>query len=82
MALMAELNIAAGLEHVRDPLEIASYGVMGSPALIIDGEVKSAGSVSPNNTLKEWLIAAAKNLLSKLNISIFKKVSKIICFSY
>jgi len=28
MALMAELNIAAGLEHVRDPLEIASYGVM------------------------------------------------------
>jgi hypothetical protein len=61
MALMAELNIAAGLEHVRDPLEIASYGVMGSPALIIDGEVKSAGSVSPNNTLKEWLIAAAKS---------------------
>jgi hypothetical protein len=60
MAMMAELNIAAGLEHVRDPIEIASYGVMGSPALIINGEVKAVGSVPPKNKLKEWLLAAAK----------------------
>jgi hypothetical protein len=60
MALMAELNIAAGLEHVRDPIEIASYGVMGSPGLIIDGEVKAVGTVPPNNKLKEWLVEAAK----------------------
>ncbi|MBW2015001.1 MAG: thioredoxin family protein [Deltaproteobacteria bacterium] len=44
MALMAELNIAAGLEHVRDPIEIANYGAIGSPALIIDGSVKAVGS--------------------------------------
>jgi len=60
MAMMAELNIAAGLEHVRDPLEIASYGVMGSPSLIINGEVKAVGSVPPKNRLKEWLLEAAK----------------------
>jgi len=60
MAMMAELNIAAGLEHVRDPLEIASYGVMGSPALVINGEVKTVGSVPPKNKLKEWLLEAAK----------------------
>jgi Thioredoxin domain len=60
MAMMAELNIAAGLEHVRDPIEIASYGVMGSPALIINGEVKAVGSVPPKNKLKEWLMEAAK----------------------
>ncbi|MGA7145459.1 MAG: thioredoxin family protein [Desulfobacterales bacterium] len=60
MAMMAELNIAAGLEHVRDPIEIANYGVMGSPALIINGEVKAVGSVPPKNKLKEWLLAAAK----------------------
>jgi hypothetical protein len=60
MAIMAELNIAAGLEHVRDPIEIAKYGVMGSPALIIDGQVKAVGSVPPKNKLKEWLVEAAK----------------------
>ena len=60
MAMMTELNIAAGLEHVRDPIEIASYGVMGSPALIINGEVKAVGSVPSKNKLKEWLIEATQ----------------------
>jgi hypothetical protein len=60
MATMAELNIAAGLEHVRDPIEIAKYGVMGSPGLIINGQVKAVGSVPPGNKLKEWLLEAAK----------------------
>ena len=60
MAMMAELNISGGLEHVRDPLEIASYGVMGSPSLIINGQVKAVGSVPPKNKLKEWLLEAAK----------------------
>ena len=58
MSTMAELNIAAGLEHVRDPLEIANFGVMGMPALIINGEVKATGSVPPKNKLKEWLLEA------------------------
>jgi len=58
MAMMAELNIAAGLEHVRDPVEIASYGVMGSPTLIINSEVKAVGSLPPKNRLREWLIEA------------------------
>lgn len=60
MAMMAELNIVAGLEHVRDPIEIASYGVMGSPGLIINGQIKAVGSVPPQNKLKEWLLEAAK----------------------
>jgi len=61
MAMMAKLNIAAGLEHVRDPIEIANYGVMGSPGLIINGQVKAVGSVPPQNKLKEWLLDAAKS---------------------
>jgi hypothetical protein len=59
MAMMAELNIAADLEHVRDPIDIANYGVMGSPGLIINGEVKAVGSVPPKSKLKEWLMEAA-----------------------
>jgi hypothetical protein len=60
MAMMAELNIAADLEHVRDPIDIANYGVMGMPALIINGEVKAVGTVPPPKKLKEWLLEAAK----------------------
>jgi hypothetical protein len=60
MTMMAEFNIAADLEHVRDPIEIASHGVMGSPGLIIDGRVKSVGSVPPKNKPKEWLLEAVK----------------------
>jgi len=60
MAMIAELNIAADLEHVRDPLVIAGYGVMGSPGLIINGEVKAVGTVPPPNKLKEWLMEATK----------------------
>jgi hypothetical protein len=28
---------------------------MGAPALLINGEVKSVGSVPPRSKLKEWL---------------------------
>jgi hypothetical protein len=60
MSTMAELNIAAGFEHVRDPLEISNFGVIGMPSLIINGEVKASGSVPPKSKLKEWLLEAAK----------------------
>ncbi|MBW1849695.1 MAG: thioredoxin family protein, partial [Deltaproteobacteria bacterium] len=42
------------------PIEIANYGVIGSPALIINGSVKAVGSVPPKNKLKEWLLKATK----------------------
>lgn len=60
MALIAELKIPADLEHVRNPLEISSYGIMGSPALIIDGEVKAVGNIPLKSTLKRWLEKAVK----------------------
>ncbi len=53
--VMAETGITADLEHVRDPKEIGKYGVMGTPSLIINGQVKSVGRVPPRNKLKEWL---------------------------
>ncbi|MCK5654623.1 MAG: thioredoxin family protein [Dehalococcoidia bacterium] len=43
------------VKHVTDIKEIGKYGVMGTPALIINGEVKSVGSVPPKNKLIEWL---------------------------
>jgi hypothetical protein len=55
MEVMAEIDLVADVEHVTDIKEIGRYGVMGTPALLINGEVKSVGSVPPRSKLKEWL---------------------------
>jgi len=55
MEVMSELNMPANLEHVRDIKEIGKYGVMGTPALLINGEVKSVGSVPPKRKVIQWL---------------------------
>jgi small redox-active disulfide protein 2 len=60
MHVMAETGIPADVEHVRDLKEIGRYGVMGTPALLINGRVKSVGKVPPRNKLKEWLKEAHK----------------------
>ncbi|MDZ7696162.1 MAG: thioredoxin family protein [Deltaproteobacteria bacterium] len=61
MQVMAETGIVADVEHVRDVKEIGRYGVMGTPALIINGQVKSVGKVPPRNKLEEWLKEAQEN---------------------
>jgi len=55
MAVMAEMNLPADIEHVTDVIEIGSYGVMGTPALLINGAVKSVGSIPSKAKLKIWL---------------------------
>ena len=60
MTVMTELNLPADLDHVRDVKEIACYGVMGNPALVINGKVVAVGRVPSKNQLKEWLKAASK----------------------
>ena len=61
MAVMTEMNLAADIEHVNDPAEIGNYGVTGTPALVINGEVKAVGAM-PKKTQLEALLndAAAK----------------------
>jgi len=55
MTVVAEMNMASDIEHVTDITEIGSYGVMGTPALIVNGAVKSVGSIPPKTKLKQWL---------------------------
>lgn len=62
MAAMAETGVVAELEHVRDLAEIGRYGVMGSPALVIDNEVKVVGAVPPRTKIKSWIVQAAEKL--------------------
>jgi small redox-active disulfide protein 2 len=56
--VMSELELEAEIEHVRDIKEIAKNGVMGVPALIINGQVKSVGNVPPRAKIIEWLKGA------------------------
>jgi small redox-active disulfide protein 2 len=55
MEIMTEMNLPADLEHVTDIKEIGKYGVMGMPALIVNGKVMCAGKVPTKKKLKEWL---------------------------
>ncbi len=55
MAVISQLQLKAGIEYVRDIKEIGQYGVMGTPALIINGKVKSVGKVPPRASLIQWL---------------------------
>ena len=58
MGLLTELQLPASLDHLTDPREIGQYGVMGSPALVINGRVVAAGRVPERNQIKAWLIEA------------------------
>ena len=44
-AAIAELGLDAEIDHVTDPGEIVSWGVMATPALVVDDEVVLAGRV-------------------------------------
>jgi hypothetical protein len=52
---LAELNIPADVEHVTEVREIAKCGIMGSPALIINGTARCVGSVPAKEEIKRWL---------------------------
>lgn len=56
MAVMTEMNLAADFEHVTDPAEIGDYGVTGTPALVIDGEIKAVGRMPNQTQLKSLLM--------------------------
>ena len=52
-AAAKELGIDFELEKVTSITDIMSFGVMMTPALVIDGEVKIAGKVPNAEAIKE-----------------------------
>jgi small redox-active disulfide protein 2 len=45
---ISEMGIDAQVDHVKDIKKIMTYGVMTTPALVIDGKVKAAGKIPSN----------------------------------
>ena len=52
---VAETGVAANIEKVTDTMEIAGYGVFGTPAVVIDGAVKSVGKIPKKEDVLAWI---------------------------
>ena len=46
------------LEKVEDLKDIAGYGILSTPGVVIDGKVVHAGGVPSREKIEQWLNAA------------------------
>jgi len=56
---VAEAGVVAAVEHVTDFREIAGYGVFSTPAVVVDGKVKSVGKIPKKEEILAWLDTGA-----------------------
>ena len=52
---LAELGMETTIDHVTDFAQIAAYGVMSTPALVVDGKVVSYGKVLKKDEAKDLI---------------------------
>ena len=52
---LAEVGVEASVQKVTNTMEIAGYGVFGTPAVVIDGEIKSVGKIPSKNDVQSWI---------------------------
>ena len=52
---VAEAGVDAQVEKVTDTMEIAGYGVFGTPAVVVDGDVKSVGKIPKKQDVISWI---------------------------
>ena len=53
--VIKETGVDATVEKVTDMMQIASYGVFGTPSVIIDNEVKCTGKVPKKADVLAWI---------------------------
>ncbi|MCX6773909.1 MAG: thioredoxin family protein [Candidatus Micrarchaeota archaeon] len=52
---IAELGIKADIAKITDIGKIVEYGVMSTPAIVINGEVKASGRIPEVDEIKKWM---------------------------
>jgi small redox-active disulfide protein 2 len=52
---VAEAGVEATVEKITDVMQIMTYRVMSTPAVVVDGEVKSIGKVPKKDEIITWL---------------------------
>ncbi len=55
MAAVTESGAPVTVEKITDTMEIASYGVFGTPAVVVNGEVKSVGKIPKKEEVISWI---------------------------
>lgn len=53
---VVEAGVDAQIEKVTDTMKIAGYGVFGTPAVVVDGEVKCVGKIPTKEEIKAWIV--------------------------
>ena len=53
--VVTDAGLDAQVDKVTDVMEIAKYGVFGTPAVVINGEVKSVGKIPSKDEIKAWI---------------------------
>lgn len=54
--VVTEVGVDAQIEKVTDAMEIAGYGVFGTPAVVVNGDVKSVGKIPEKEEIKSWIV--------------------------
>ncbi len=54
--IAAECAVAVSVEKVTSPESIMNYGVMSTPAVVIDQQVLHSGSIPDRKTVESWLV--------------------------
>jgi small redox-active disulfide protein 2 len=52
---VAKNGVNAQVEKVTDIMKITDYGVFGTPAIVINDEVKSVGKIPKKEEIRSWL---------------------------
>ena len=53
--LVAKHQLPVEVEKVTDLQEMVKYGIMMTPGLVVDGVLKSVGSIPKETNLLEWM---------------------------
>ncbi|MGD8251171.1 MAG: thioredoxin family protein [Desulfobacterales bacterium] len=52
---LAEAGVTATVEKVTDMMQIASFGIMSTPAIVVDGDVRLVGKVPSIADVKQMI---------------------------
>jgi len=53
--ILAEMQIGADIEQIHDPDEIGRAGVLQTPALMINGQLKQSGLLPTRAMIEQWI---------------------------
>lgn len=61
MRVLNEMALPASLEHVTDIKQMAEYGFVRTPALVINGKIVAMGTVPSEKQIKEWVTETCRS---------------------